>query len=514
MHKHKNRNSYPFFLEHDILVDRNMLQQLDDLPEIEKFYSLVQTSAENGTVEFNNDGMLQLMQQFRQRQNSVRSEQKQTPRSSIQPDPSVRQASVKVISSYTKEPCKREVRHFVDYFKSRYHALKKILMNRKELINPTSISRILMKNEKTEVAIIGIISHKHISKKENIILTLEDPTATIKVIINKNKPDVWALAKDCVLDEVLGVSGMLGGNVIFGNKLFLPDVPIYKELKKSPDEAYMVCIGDTHFGHQLWMKEGFEKFISWLCGEYGTESQKEVASKVRYLFIAGDLVEGVGIYPEQDKELAIKDIYEQYDLFAHYLSLLPDHIQVICCPGNHDAMRLAEPQPPLYEEYAKKIVNLPNVTCVSNPGWVNIHASEDFAGFDILLYHGFSYVYYSENVESIRAAGGQTRCDLIMKFLLQRRHLAPSHKSTLYLPDPEKDSLVIESVPDFLVSGHIHRCTATTYRNVCLLNCSCWLGKTEFQEKLGLHPQPGRVITINLQTRKMKILKFVDDDME
>jgi DNA polymerase II small subunit/DNA polymerase delta subunit B len=61
------------------------------------------------------------------------------------------------------------------------------------------------------------------------------------------------------------------------------------------------------------------------------------------------------------------------------------------------------------------------------------------------------------------------------------------------------------------VSGHIHRASASNYRNVTLLNCSSWLKKTEYQEKVGLHPQPGRAILVNLQTRKVKILKFYDD---
>ena len=151
---------------------------------------------------------------------------------------------------------------------------------------------------------------------------------------------------------------------------------------------------------------------------------------------------------------------------------------------------------------------LPNVTMVSNPAMVNIHSSEKFPGFEVLLYHGFSFIYYADQVESIRSQGGQERVDLIMEFLLKRRHLAPTHKSTLYLPDAKKDSLVIENIPDFFLSGHIHRVAASNYRNVTMLNCSCWLKTTEFQEKLGLKPQPGRALLVNLQSRKVKIMKF------
>ncbi|MBI5880967.1 hypothetical protein HZB90_02450, partial [archaeon] len=165
-------------------------------------------------------------------------------------------------------------------------------------------------------------------------------------------------------------------------------------------------------------------------------------------------------------------------------------------------------QPTLYRDFAEPVWQLPNITMVSNPAVVNINSSKEFPGFDVLLYHGFSFPYYADNVESIRNNGGQQRVDLIMKFLLQRRHLAPTHKSNLYLPDPQKDNLVIDKIPDFFASGHIHRVSATSYRNVTLLSCSCWLEKTEYQEKRGLSPQPGRAILVNLQTRKVKIMNF------
>jgi len=135
-------------------------------------------------------------------------------------------------------------------------------------------------------------------------------------------------------------------------------------------------------------------------------------------------------------------------------------------------------------------------------------ATKDFSGFDILVYHGYSLIYYADNVESIRLSGGQKRPDLIMKFLLQRRHLAPAHASTQYLPIAERDPLVISKVPDFFITGHIHRMSASNYRNVTLLNCSCWTEMSEDQEKRGLEPQPGRVPIINLKTREVKVMNF------
>jgi DNA polymerase II small subunit len=171
-------------------------------------------------------------------------------------------------------------------------------------------------------------------------------------------------------------------------------------------------------------------------------------------------------------------------------------------------MRIAEPQPPLYKEFAEPLYRLPNTIMVSNPSLVNIDSSENFPGFDILLYHGYSFDFFVSEVDSIRNNGGYDRADLIMKFLLKRRHLAPTHTSTLYIPDTIRDPLVIDKVPDFFVSGHIHKSITANYRNTTMVCGSCWQSKTSFQEKVGHHPEPSRVPIANLKTREMKILKF------
>ena len=95
-----------------------------------------------------------------------------------------------------------------------------------------------------------------------------------------------------------------------------------------------------------------------------------------------------------------------------------------------------------------------------------------------------------------------------MKFLLLKRHLAPSYTSTPYVPDTNSDSLVIEKIPDFFVTGHIHKSAVAKYRGVTLISGSCWQSKTAFQEKVGHNPEPSRIPVVNLKTRDVKILKF------
>jgi DNA polymerase II small subunit len=137
-----------------------------------------------------------------------------------------------------------------------------------------------------------------------------------------------------------------------------------------------------------------------------------VASKIKYVFVLGDLVDGVGVYPEQNKELVIRDIFDQYKACADYLKEIPKRMKLLIIPGNHDAVRLEEPQPPLYDDLAEPIFRLPNAMMLSNPAKVTIMKTKDFPGFDFLLYHGYSLQYYADNVESIRLKGGVDRADL------------------------------------------------------------------------------------------------------
>lgn len=416
--------------------------------------------------------------------------------------------NVNVLFSYDEEPKKKEIQDFVSYFNARYSSIKRILENRQELQNTTSINKLFGKKEKNNLSLIGFVLDKALTKNDNYILTLEDPTGIIKVLVNKNKPELHMIAKEIVLDDIIGVSGTNGDNIIFANNIILPDIPLSKEMKKAPDETYAIFLSDLHVGSINFLPDKLDKFLEWINGESGNDAQKDVAAKVKYLFIMGDLVDGVGIYPNQNSELVLDDIYDQYRECARLLKKIPSQIKIIICPGNHDAMRLSEPQPPLYKDFAEPIWQLPNVTLVSNPALVNIHSSEAFPGFDVLMYHGYSFDFFIANVDTIREQGGYDRADLIMKFLLQRRHLAPTHSATLYVPDTKKDPLVIEKIPDFFVTGHIHKCAAANYRNITLICGSCWQSKTSFQEKVGHHPEPARVPIVNLQTRQVKILKF------
>lgn len=418
------------------------------------------------------------------------------------------ESRVIIKKSYEKTPKKRTFQDFVRYFNVRFKSIERMLKNRSELSGLTSISRIRGKSDKEKVSLIAMVLEKNETKNGHIILEVEDLSGTIKILIHKDNKDLMEIGKDLVLDEVIGIVGQASNEIVFSNAIIQPDVPLSKELKKSPLDNYAVFTGDMHFGSKVFLKQEFMKFLLWINGKLGTLEQREIAKKVKYFFIVGDVIEGAGIYPGQENDLEVEPVREQYDMAAKYLSKIPSHIKIIICPGNHDVGRIAEPQLPIDMEYAKSLWDMPNVIMVSNPSVVTIDVTDHFSGLDVLMYHGGSLIYYADAIPTIRAAGGQKASDDIMIHLLKMRHLAPTHGSTMYIPDVLEDALAIDEVPDLFVTGHIHRAQSKSYRNVTCINSSSWTEITDDQEKRGLEPQPARSFVVSLKTRDVKVMNF------
>jgi site-specific DNA-cytosine methylase len=104
----------------------------------------------------------------------------------------------------------------------------------------------------------------------------------------------------------------------------------------------VVFLSDVHIGSLTFLEDAFSRFIDWINCDYGNEEQRRVAEDVKYLIIGGDIVDGIGVYPNQDKELAIKDITQQYNEAARFLGNIRSDIKIIIAPGNHDASRVVD----------------------------------------------------------------------------------------------------------------------------------------------------------------------------
>ncbi len=393
------------------------------------------------------------------------------------------------------------VKDFINHFRKRFLKLRNILQQRTELTNLVSINKISANRQ--GISIIGMVSNKRVTKNKNLLFEIEDLTGKIKVLVNKNKPDLYERAEDIPLDSVIGFKGSGNRDIFFVNDFLFPDT-ILPERKKAEKEEYVLFIGDLHFGSKKFLLENFLKFIEYLNGKIPNTPEVE---NIKYLFILGDVVTGVGNYPNQEKDLEIKDLEEQFSGLATLLGKIRRDIQIIICPGNHDGVRLMEPQPPLAEKYAWPLYNLKNVLLITNPSQVNIGKTKTFSGFDILTYHGFSFPYYANSISSLIQKKAMGCPEEIMKYLLKNRHLAPTHSSAQYFPS-EKDSLMIESAPDIFVTGHSHKSGIGYYNNILLISVSCWEAMTPYQEKFGNEPDHCKVPLFNLKTRSVKILDF------
>jgi DNA polymerase II small subunit len=426
------------------------------------------------------------------------SQEKNIPRETYYPN-------LKILSSNIIPDRKIEVKDFVSHFKNRYNFLKDILSSRKELDNLISINKI---GNNRNFSVIGLVSQKRMTKNKNLIFEIEDLTGKINVLVSQDKEQLLKKAKEIVLDDVIGFKCSGNGNFVYANDLFFAD-SFLTDKNKSENEVYAIFISDIHVGSKLFFEEKFLRFINWINGQGVEESMKEKIKKIKYIFVVGDNVDGVGIYPGQEPLLLIKDMKEQYKKLAEYFKMLPEDIRIIICPGQHDSVRVPEPQPAITEEFAKELVEMKNVSLVSNPALIEIECSEKKKGIKVLMYHGASMIRnWIDEVEELRLEQAHLHPAKIAKYMLRHRHLSPTHSANVYVPAEKEDMTLISEVPDIITTGDLHKSDIDIYNNILIIACSCWQSTTPFEEKVGNHPDPCKVPLLNLKTREIKILDF------
>ena len=411
-------------------------------------------------------------------------------------------ASFRIINSYDVPTKKFKVNDFARHFRNRFLEMKKILQERTELQNLVSINKI--SGNKQNFSIIGAVLNKRTTKNKNILLEMEDLTGRISVLVNHDKKEAYEKAKEILLDDIIAVKGSGSSEIIFVNDIIYPDIHL-SERKKSKKEEYALFTSDLHVGSLRFLEDNFIKFTEWLNGKI---SNKEEASKIKYLFITGDCVDGVGVYPGQEELLKIKDIKKQYEKLAELLGRIRKDINIILCPGQHDAVRVAEPQPAIDKTYAQPICDLENVHLVSNPAVIEIGDAK----INVLMYHGASFHSFISDIEALRVGKAHETPAKVVKHMLKRRHLAPTHSSVVYVPNESEDPLFIKKAPDIITTGELHRPDIDIYNNILIICSSCWQSTTPFEEKIGNNPLPCKVPMLNLKTGAIKILDFSDKE--
>ena len=384
-----------------------------------------------------------------------------------------------------------EVKDFITYFNSRYEQLRDILNKRRELKDHRPINRIGKSEE--VIKIIGMVNDIKNTKNSHKIIELEDDTGSTSVLVHNESGQLYEKAEKIVRDEVIGIIGSKKGTLVIASDIIQPGVP---RIAEKPMDFGAVFISDVHIGSSTFLEDAFNRFIKWINGDFGDDNQQEIANDVKYLVLGGDTVDGIGIYPNQEKELTIKDIYEQYDEAARLLGDIRSDIKIVISPGNHDAVRLAEPQPALPETYAKSLYELKNAEFVSNPGVVSLD------GINTLIYHGRSF---DDMAMSVKGFSHQ-RTDLVMTELIEKRHLAPIYGERTPLASEYEDHLVIKEVPDIFHTGHVHINAYKRHKGIHLINSGTFQSQTEFQKIYNIVPTCAEVPVIHRGS--FKLLKF------
>jgi DNA polymerase II small subunit len=175
---------------------------------------------------------------------------------------------------------------------------------------------------------------------------------------------------------------------------------------------------------------------------------------------------------------------------------LPDDVDIYTIMGNHDTVRLAEPQPVIKEAFKQPFSE--NVHFAGNP------ATFDIEGVKFLLYHGMSLNPFTDRTPGldIHEPTGA------MELMLRKRHLAPMYGMNVRLAPEHEDYLAIEEVPDVLHTGHVHTFGVDTYKNVLMVNTGCWQYQTDFQRKLNVEPDVGIAPVIDLSTLDVDVVQF------
>ena len=392
------------------------------------------------------------------------------------------QSEVKILTDPTNKITTGEgVKGYNALFSSRFNKLKRIVSDRPESRMIKSIASVKTAKSEDDMYVCGLVTTR--SSERNLTkLVLEDPSGTIEGIVFDN--ELQKTAGTLLTDQFIMARINLAKNSGFIIKdLILPDIPD-QSINKSETESYAAFLSDLHIGSRYFMHEEFSDFVSWLS------TPDPVARKIRFVLIGGDVVDGVGIYPNQDKELVCQTIEEQLEMVDDLIGKMPKNIKIIIMPGNHDPGRRALPQPAIPKKYNSSLWERENVMMVGNPAVVSLN------GVKVMMFHGQSI----DDIVKTTPGLSYDSPTNVMRHLLRARHLSPIYGSQTPIAPEMEDLLVIEEVPDIFHVGHVHRAQLDMYKGILLINSGSWQKQTPFQASVGMTPNPGIALMVNLKT--------------
>lgn len=387
------------------------------------------------------------------------------------------------------------VEGFGEYFKSRFNRLTDIIRRRMDVRDAVTIGRALEMPTKSKFKVIGIVTRKR-ARGTRLFIDLEDIDDSVTVLAS----DAEAVRKGLMIleDQVICVEAVkYRDDLLIGENFIWPDVPSTRR-GRSDVPICAAFLADLHVGSVHFMENLFNRFVKWIKAGVGPPELRSMASRVKYVIVAGDLVDGIGVYPNQLEELNIKDIREQYVVASELLAGLPDYVEIVVIPGNHDAVRKSLPQSPISKEYAEQLYQDPRIHMFGNPVRLSLN------GVEALISHGKAL----DDVLSKTPGLDFNSPVKGMELLLRCRHLAPIYGASTPIAPEKRDRLVVDSVPDIFQMGHVHVYNSKRYKGITLIASGSWQEQTSFQKRMNLMPTPGIAPIVDLQTHQIVPIDF------
>ena len=381
------------------------------------------------------------------------------------------------------------VQGFSALFTSRYTKLKRIMSNRPEAKMIKTISSVISTKSKDEVYVCGLVTDRRTDRNVTKI-TLDDQSGIIETIVIDE--ELQKVASGLLMDQFVMekiITSKNGGFIV--KDIILPDIPDHAA-NRSKTEAYAVFVSDLHVGSKYFMEKEFRDLIEWFS------SPDPIAKRVKFFILGGDVVDGIGIYPNQDKELVALNTQDQLKLLYEILDNVPKHIKVFIAPGNHDPGRRALPQPAIPAKYNPDLWGRKNFFMIGNPAVISLN------GVKVLIFHGQSV----DDIVKTTPGLSYDKPAKVMQYLLKARHLSPIYGAQTPLAPELEDYMVIDEVPDIFHAGHVHVIDLDLYKNILILNSGAWQSQTPFQSGVGITPTPGVAVLVNLKTFKVYTKDF------
>jgi DNA polymerase II small subunit len=385
-------------------------------------------------------------------------------------------------------------------FRSRFEKSLRILALRPESKRITKIASIKQKannakkgkshhvegnlNTNSSSIVAGLLMSKHL-KKNGLEMIIDDYSGTLSALATteelKKQASMVAFDQMVMLEVESNMKGIQGFVI---KNLVSPDIPDHLS-NRSKSESYAVLISDLHVGSKYFMEAQFIRFLNWLSSD-----NDENVAKIKFLCIGGDLIDGIGIFPNQDNEILDMNIGKQMSRAADLLAKIPKHIRVFVIPGNHDPGRRALPQPSLPKKDSDRLYSFENFIMLGNPSLIELD------GVKVLMFHGQSL----DDIIATTPGLSYSKPAEAMKILLKARHLSPIYGQRSPIAPEEEDLMVITEIPDVFHAGHVHVIDVQNYRGTLMVNSGAWQTQTKYQQTMGITPTPGIAILVDLAT--------------